>query len=113
MLRRKYRLTKEHDFQRVRRQGQKIAGRFFVLSFVSNNLEGSRFGFIATKKIAKAARRNRALRLLRESVRLKLPSIRSGFDLVFIVRPGIIGKGFEEVEKEVDRLLKKGGFVKV
>lgn len=44
----------------------------------------NRFGFIATKKLGTATRRNRAVRVLREAVRTLLPDMTQGFDVVLV-----------------------------
>ena len=108
MLSKQYRLTKEYDFRKVKRYGERVVGPYCVLSWTSNKLNISRFGFIASKKtIAKAVKRHRAVRLLRESIQLSLSKIKAGFDVVIVVRSGIIGRGFAEVDEEMKRLLGK------
>jgi len=86
-------------------------GPFCVLSWAPNKLNVSRFGFIASSKLAKAAKRHRAVRLLRESIRLSLPKIKSGFDIVIIARNGILGRSFDEADREMKRLLAKANLL--
>lgn len=105
MLLRRYRLTKAWDFNRVKNKGVKLGGPLFSLGFYKNKLDYPRFGFIATKLIGKAYARHRAVRLLREAVRLNLSQISAGFDFVFLARPKIIGQKRQAVEVELLRLL--------
>lgn len=126
MLKRKFRLTENYDFQRVKKRGQRIYGPFFSLSWLNNNLGYSRFGFIATTKIGKAVKRHRAVRLLRETVRLmskevnchsgeqgdlRVSKIKPSFDVVFVAHSKIVGKDLAEVDKEVKRMLGKAGLI--
>ena len=66
-----------------------------------------RCGFITGKKVGKAVGRNRARRLIREAVRLRLPHLAPGWDLVWIGRARIAGATFWEVLDAVDNLLKR------
>src|SRR4051794_15783423 len=78
------------QFERVRRAGRTWAQGPLVLNAAPNNLQITRCGFITGKKIGNAVKRNRARRLIREAVRLRLPLIRPGWDLVWIARPSIV-----------------------
>ena len=112
MLKKKFRLRKQKDFENVFDKGFYFSGNFLLLKTVKNDLPISRFGFIVSKKISKkAVRRNRVKRLLRESVRLTQKDIRAGFDAVFISKTGIVGKSFEEINSAVGELLKKSRLI--
>ncbi len=113
MLPKENRLTDDYDFRRVKRLGRSYHCPLFKLSVARRKLEGPpRFGFVISTKIDKRATvRNRIKRLLREAVRAKLSRVPDGFDLVFVVRPKIVGKSYEEVRAEVDQVLSKVSFV--
>ncbi len=71
----------------------------------------SRFGFVISKKIDKrAVVRNKIKRLLRQAVRERLEKIPEGFDIVLVVRPNIVGKSYEEISLEFDKVLSKVSF---
>lgn len=57
-----------------------------VLITLPNELELSRFGVAAGRSVGKAVQRNRAKRLLRESLRPLVPTIESGWDVILIAR---------------------------
>ena len=83
-MERKHRLTRSIDFKRVRRTGKSHAHPLAVLISLRNDLAITRVGISAAKSIGKAVRRNRAKRRLREAMRLHLPDIASGWDVVVI-----------------------------
>ena len=88
---------------------QAIATPFFHLKKGLNHLAVSRFGFVVSKKIDKrAVVRNRTRRVLRSIVEDLFPDIKTGFDLLFIIKKPI-EKRTEELEKEVKDVLEKAG----
>ena len=65
-------------------------------------------GFVVSKQIGIAVRRNRAKRRVRESVRLALSCIAPGYDLVFIVRSSeIVNVPFAAIQDAVEGLLRR------
>ncbi len=78
-----------------------------VLVCLRNDLHHNRFGFTASRRVGNAVRRNRARRLLRESIRLRFATIEPGWDIIFIARPAILNKSFHQVDEACGRLLKK------
>lgn len=109
MLKKQNRLTREKDFRRVKRRGKSRRSAYFWLNWLPNDLPRSRFGFIATKKMGLAVERNRAVRLLREVVRLNLSQIKKGVDVVFVVQSRLKGKKYAEVEERVVEAFKRAG----
>lgn len=107
MLPKKYRLTKDKDFVNVRKNGRRAHSKYFVLTWVSNQLNSSRFGIIASKKVGNAVQRHRAARLLRESLRHHLDDVGLGYDFVIIARAGIVNQKQPAVEEELLNLLTK------
>lgn len=106
-MKRKYRLRRNSDFQRVRHVGQSYASPLLVLAFLRNNLTQSRFGFVVSKKLGKAVRRNKIKRRIREATRLRLENISSGYDLVFIARQRAAQASYWELAAAVEQLVKR------
>lgn len=112
MLSKQYRLQKDKDFELVFKKGRIVSNEFIFLKFVKNNLVVSRFGFIISKKISKNATvRNRIKRRLREIIRKKLDNIKSGFDIIVVVKPKIVDKDYLEIREGVEGLLRKAGLL--
>lgn len=106
-MKRKYRLRRNSDFQRVRHVGQSYASPLLVLAFLRNNLAHSRFGFVVSKKLGKAVRRNKIKRRIKEATRLRLENISSGYDLVFIARQRAADANYWELAAAVENLVKR------
>jgi ribonuclease P protein component len=68
----------------------------------------SRFAFIVSTKVDKrATHRNRIRRLLSESVRLRMDSIKPGVDGVFVAKKGLGDIGIKDAEKIIVELFFK------
>ncbi len=111
-MKRQYRLRRNSDFQRVRRLGKFYASPVMVLAFLRNELEYSRFGFVVSKRIGKAVRRNKIKRRMREATRLRIPNIKPGFDLVFIARKPILQACYTDIENTLESLLRKADLLR-
>ena len=105
------RLRGSKDFQRVRRAGRSWANSLVVLVTCSNPLPLSRFGFVASKALGSAPKRNRAKRLLREAVGDAESRIATGRDVVLIARPLIVGCTASEVSAAVRELLSRANLL--
>lgn len=105
MLSRKHRLIKPADFQRVRNEGRCWSNRQLVLCRCKNDLDRTRVGFSASKRIGNAVVRNRTRRLLRHALQAHLSLIEPGWDIVIIARKGIIGADYWDIENAMVHLL--------
>jgi ribonuclease P protein component len=98
-------LTSTTDFERVRRFGKSYAHPFIVLVVLQNEMDQSRIGVAAGRSIGNAVQRNRAKRILRESIRPLMPDIRPGWDLVILARKPMTDARFDEIGKALTGLL--------
>lgn len=108
MLPKKFRLRKNLDFKKVYKRAKSIADPYLVLYIKKNHLNNTRIGFSISKKLGKAHERNYLKRQFREIIRKNLTNIKPGFDLIFIARQKIKGLDYQDVEKSMEYLLKKG-----
>jgi len=113
MLKKKNIVKFRRDFRELKEKGRLYQSPFFglvVLKKEDSNI--SRFAFIISRKISKkAVVRNKIRRLLAESVRINLEKIKKGYDFLFLVKKDMVGLKFDEVKKEVDKVLKKNNFI--
>lgn len=112
MLQSRNRLRRSADLKRIRQQGQGRPHPLAVLLTVSNDLEVSRFAFVASRRVGNAVKRNRARRLLREVIRLHLPQIEPGWDCMLIARQATPQATYAEVETAVLHLLVRSQLLK-
>jgi ribonuclease P protein component len=110
-MKQKYRLRRNSDFQRVRRNGKSYASPLMVLAFLRNELDYSRFGFVVNKHLGKAVQRNKIKRRMREAARLRSHKVKPGYDLVFIARQPARQATFAEISEALHKLLQSGNLL--
>lgn len=98
-------LTKPQHFALVYANGQSWASRYLVLRALRNGLSLSRYGFSVSRKVGNAVTRNKLKRRLREIIRVT--PLKTGYDLVFIVRPAASATSFWEMRQAVMELLSR------
>lgn len=113
MLPKENRLKKRKDFERIFKKGKAIIDKFLFLKFFKNNLKNSRFGFIVSLKVSKkSTTRNRIKRQLKAIIKENLSDIKLGLDVIIVAGTEIINKRYQEIRKELERLLKKASLYK-
>ena len=100
-------LTENYEFLRVYKKGRVYNGRIVVIYLLKRRDSLKRLGITVTKKVGKACIRNRARRLIYENIRLFMPMIKPGYDIVVVARGSIVSKSFFDVGKELSYFLKK------
>lgn len=105
-------LNKNEQFLHVYQKGKRVYHKYFVLHYLPNGLAYNRLGLTVNKKIAKAVNRNRVRRLLKESYRLKEPSLKTGYDLVFRAREDCLeADSYLQVSRALHHLVKSAGLL--
>lgn len=97
-------LRKAEEFQAIRASGSRRECGFFYLNLLllpDREPPLRRAGFIASRRVGNAVRRNRAKRLLREAFRLNQERLPPSCDLVFVARPSINDAGLAEIERRL------------
>lgn len=109
MLRKINRLSKQSDFEEVKKENQMLSSPLFGLLYLSKNKSESvkKFGFVVSKRISKkAVERNRIKRLLAQSVKNNLNKFPEGFWAIFLVTKQMLGKKYGQVEENLLRVVK-------
>lgn len=110
-MKHRFRLTRSIDFKRVRNQGKSFAHPLVVLVKLPSTEKQPRVGISTSRSVGNAVQRNRAKRLLRESIRPSLPLLLPGWDLVLIARSRLVTSAFQDVKTAVDGLLRRAGLL--
>lgn len=109
MLAKANRITSADDYRAVVRRGAKVAGAHTV-SYLRPRESGTdaRFGFIVSKKVGPAVRRNLVRRRLKAVCHEALGEGVQGIDVVVRALPGAAGVEWGELRAEVlDALLRR------
>jgi ribonuclease P protein component len=106
-VKRKFRLTRSTDFQRVRRLGKSYAHPLVVLIVLPSETDGLRCGIAASRSIGNAVKRNRAKRQMRAALHPLLDSIQPGWDMIILARRPIVGATTDQIQKAIAGLLRR------
>ena len=107
-LNRAVRLRKNNEFQRVRQQGRSIMSPLLILAWMPNDVEKIRVGFVVSGRISKrAVDRNHIKRLLSEAMRVFLPRLPTGLDIVVSARQKASMADLHTLEQDMLTLLRK------
>ena len=104
-------MTSSTDFERVRLYGKSYAHPFIVLITHPNKMDNSRFATAAGRTIGKAVQRNRAKRILRETLRPFIPNIISGWDVVLLARKPLMDATHSDIESALKNLLSQANLL--
>ena len=110
-MKRRFRLTRSTDFQRVRRIGKSYAHPLVVFTVAPNELDQVRIGVVAGRSVGNAVKRNRVKRRLRASLDLHLDKLHGSWDMVFLARKPMDQASFDEIRAAVVLLLKRAGLL--
>ena len=102
----KFRVKTHEDFQNVIQEKKTVSNRIFVLYYKKNNLDHSRVGISASKKLGNAVVRNKVRRQVRmmakEVINFDFP-----VDYCVIVRKTYLNETFASNQQELSILIEK------
>lgn len=108
-LKKQLRLRRKEDFDRLRLEGDTLRHRFLVLNAAPNGLAHNRYGVITSKRLGNAVTRNRIRRQFYEAVRLHHSTLQTGYDLVLVARPDVVGQSFHAIANALNEILQRAG----
>ena len=94
------RLERSWEFEKVRREGQRVVKGCLILNWRFAEEDASRIGVVTSRKIGGAVIRTRARRLLREVFRKHQHDLARPVEIVLVARQSISGKGYSDVERD-------------
>jgi ribonuclease P protein component len=103
------RLRQRSGFSRVYARGRSCATDLIVVYVLPNRSDVTRVGFSTGKKLGGSVVRNRAKRLMREAVRLLMPQVANGYDIVVIARHRVPEADFAQISAAVHALFTRSG----
>ncbi|MDD3284886.1 MAG: ribonuclease P protein component [Patescibacteria group bacterium] len=108
MIAKKFRFGKKADFDRVFNSQNKFYSNNFVLRFYKTKNLNNRFSIVVSKKISKkAVVRNKIRRRVYEILRFNLEKMKISYDIIFLVKKGVVDMEYFDIEKEIFYILKK------
>ncbi|MEX1141879.1 MAG: ribonuclease P protein component [Thermoleophilaceae bacterium] len=105
--RRRRRLSRSGDFDRVYREGRSHANRYLVVySFPTSDADGPRLGISVGRKVGGAVTRNQVKRLLRDAFWACADELPEGHDFVVVARRDLADVAGERGERGVEEELR-------
>ena len=109
MLAKANRVTQGADYKAIVRRGTRFVSPNTVTYVRSNpGVEGVRFGFIVSKSVGIAVRRNRVRRRLKAACFELVPLVKPGSDVVVRALPASANVRWVTLLEEISRALSKG-----
>jgi ribonuclease P protein component len=103
-------LSRPQDFAALQERGAIRSHPLLATRVLRTELGVTRFGLATGRALGPAVVRNRVRRRLREAIR-SLPSLRSGWDVLVIARPAIVGTDYRTIGSALTGLLTRAGVV--
>ena len=106
-------LKKNYQFRNVLTKGQVFSGKQIIVYIRNNKVEKNRLGIAIHTKLAKAVKRNRLKRLIRENYRLISQRLLPGKDIVFLWNKKVDYQeaDFFQIQKDMEKVFQKAGIL--
>ncbi len=101
------RIIKRSEFHELTSAGRKLENEFLIAFIEPGRLNRSRLGITVTRKVGKAAQRNRVKRLIREYFRLNRQHFNQNWDINIIAKKKAVDLSSEKVVSCLQDLFEK------
>lgn len=108
-------LKKNYEFKNVLTRGKYCSGKYVDIYFLKkNNKNFNRIGIAVGVKVAKANKRNRIKRLIRENYRLLEKNINYGYEIVFLwkKKQDIKNATFNNIKNDIVKIFLENNIIK-
>lgn len=106
MLKQKYRVRKQKEYDEIFARNQKLRStNFMVLVHFNDKLKTPKFGIIVSSKVGNAVVRNKVKRRIRELIHSNIDSFQANAEYVFITFPQISNLDFPTLKTEFENIL--------
>lgn len=102
-------LSRPRDFASIQRSGTARSHPLLLARLLRTDLPTTRFGFATGRTLGGAVVRNRVRRRLRETIRSMSPSLRPGWDVLIVARPGLVLADRAALIAALERVLVRDG----
>ena len=102
-------LKKNYEFKNVLSKGNYYRGSYIDIFLKKKNQTENYIGIAVGVKVAKAVKRNRIKRLIRENYRLLRNDIKTGYDIVFLWKKkvSIEEATFDHIKSDIVHIFEK------
>lgn len=106
-------IKKNYEFKKVLTKGKYYSGKYIEAFILQNNLKYNLLGLAISVKVAKAVKRNKIKRLIRENYRMLEDKLNTGNYIVFLWKKRIEIKEatFENIKKDMEKILTKANIL--
>jgi ribonuclease P protein component len=98
------RILKRSRFIELSKRGKRRCNRYFIVIYAENFIQNCRLGLTVSKKVGKAAKRNKIKRFSREFFRLNRHCIQGNWDINLIAKREVLSLRHLEVCKVLNKL---------
>jgi len=104
-------VNQNREFLRAYKRGKGYVDSLVVMYVIKNRYGFTRFGITSSKKVGNAVKRNRARRVLRQSVRNIGFDMNAGYDIILVARAKTAYVKQQQVEAQLRNLAKQAGLI--
>lgn len=104
-------VNQNREFLRAYKKGKGFVDSLVVMYVIKNRYGFTRFGITSSKKVGNAVKRNRARRVLRQSVRNIGFDMTQGYDIILVARAKTAYVKQQHVEAQLRVLAKQAGLI--
>ena len=102
-------IKENFEFRRVYKRGKSSADSILAVYMFKNYNKPARLGITVSNKIGKAVVRNKIRRRIKNSFHPMQTNLKAGIDIVIVARTRAVSADFVQIERSLEKNLKKLG----